>query len=269
MSIIVSIIIPCYNHGRYLAEALDSVISQTYTNWECIIIDDGSTDDSASVAKKYETIDERIHYIYQQNAGPSAARNNGVRNSHAKYILFLDGDNKLENCYAEFGVKYMESHPECTLFHGRAKTFGGTEIFKKWHYTSYRDLLRFNSIDCCAMIQRSDFDRVGGFDENMRGYEDWEFFIRLLYKNDVVYQDERILFHYRVGANPNSVNAGALAKQDAMTLYIYKKNIEKYNEYFGHPFKLLQRIESLEAWQKRTFVKFGSMIQRIIDRITR
>lgn len=263
---LVSIIVPCYNHGKYLAEALDSVIAQTYSNWECIIVDDGSTDDSANVANKYVTADERIHYLYQQNAGPSAARNNGVRNSHGKYILFLDGDNKLENYYAEYGVKYMENHPECTLFHGRAKTFGGTEIIKKWHYTSYRDLLRFNSIDCCAMIRRSDFDRVGGFDEDMRGYEDWEFFIRLLYKKDVVHQDERILFYYRVGANPNSVNAGALAKQDAMTLYIYKKNIEIYNEYFGHPFKLLQRIETLEAWENRFFVRIGTKIQQLYSK---
>lgn len=262
----VSIIVPCYNQGQYLAEALDSVLSSTLQDWECIIVNDGSTDISADVATTFVERDSRFKLFHQHNSGPSAARNRGVHESSGEFILFLDGDNKIEPEYIGSGVSFLQKHADCTLFYCKARTFGSEEKIKSWNYTTYRNLLRYNSIDCCSIIRRKDFDRIGGFDENMRGYEDWEFFIRLLYRHDVVYQDERVLFHYRVGANQNSVNAGAIARQDALTLYIYQKNIHIYNEVFGHPMKLLERIECLEAWQNRFFVRLASKVQRLADK---
>lgn len=263
---IISVIVPCYNQGQYLAEALDSVLSSTLQDWECIIVNDGSTDNSADVAKRFVERDSRFRLLYQQNAGPSAARNHGVNESTGEFILFLDGDDKIESEYISSGVSYLKRHTDCTLFYCKARTFGSEEKIKNWNYTTYRNLLRYNSIDCCSIIRRKDFDRAGGFDENMRGYEDWDFFIRLLYKHDVVYQDERELFHYRVGANQNSVNAGAIARQDALTLYIYQKNIHIYNDLFGHPQQLLARLEYLEALQNRFFVRLASKVQKLADK---
>ena len=263
---IISVIVPCYNQGQYLAEALDSVLSSTLQDWECIIVNDGSTDNSADVAKRFVERDSRFRLLYQQNAGPSAARNHGVNESTGEFILFLDGDNKIESEYISSGVSYLKRHTDCTLFYCKARTFGSEEKIKNWNYTTYRNLLRYNSIDCCSIIRRKDFDRAGGFVENMRGYDDWDFFIRLLYKHDVVYQDERELFHYRVGANQNSVNAGAIARQDALTLYIYQKNIHIYNDLFGHPQQLLARLEYLEALQNRFFVRLASKVQKLADK---
>ena len=263
---IISVIVPCYNQGQYLAETLDSVLSSTLQDWECIIVNDGSTDNSADVAKRFVERDSRFRLLYQQNAGPSAARNHGVNESTGEFILFLDGDDKIESEYISSGVSYLKRHTDCTLFYCKARTFGSEEKIKNWNYTTYRNLLRYNSIDCCSIIRRKDFDRAGGFDENMRGYEDWDFFIRLLYKHDVVYQDERELFHYRVGANQNSVNAGAIARQDALTLYIYQKNIHIYNDLFGHPQQLLARLEYLEALQNRFFVRLASKVQKLADK---
>ena len=84
---LVSVIMPCYNQGDYMPEAIESIISQTYPNWECIIIDDGSTDHSERVAKEYCQKDSRIRYIYQENAGVIAARNHAIGESLGEFIL--------------------------------------------------------------------------------------------------------------------------------------------------------------------------------------
>lgn len=96
---LVSVIMPCYNQGCYLSEALESVINQTYSDWECIIIDDGSTDSSEEIAKEYCQKDGRIRYIYQDNAGVIAARNNAIAASSGEYILPLDADDSISTVY--------------------------------------------------------------------------------------------------------------------------------------------------------------------------
>lgn len=95
MRSLVSIIVTCYNQEKYISGVLGSVLSQTYENWECIVIDDGSTDHSAEVIKKYQDKDERIHYHYKDNAGVSKARNTGFTLAKGEYIQFLDGDDLL------------------------------------------------------------------------------------------------------------------------------------------------------------------------------
>lgn len=232
----ISVIVPCYNQGVFLAEALDSLLSQTLQEWECIVVDDGSTDNSATVAKSYVARDERIRYVRQENAGPSAARNKGVALSSAPLIFFLDGDNLIHSELLAVGVGYMDGHPDCTLFYTRACYFGDRQGEFKLRYSSYKDLLVDNSIDCACIVRREDFSRAGGFDEALKGYEDWEFFIRLLYHNDNVHQDQRVLFKYRVSDNPTSVNLQAKARNAEKTMYIYRKHIDKYEEYFGNPF---------------------------------
>lgn len=233
---LVSIIVPYYNQGQYLSEALDSVLAQTFSNWEVVIVDDGSTDNSAEIAKLYAAKDARIHYIYQSNAGPSAARNHGVRESKGKYIQFLDGDNKLATRCVELAVEHMESHKETVVFYSRARYFGvrNDEFFIRW--TGYADLLCSNSIDCCCMVRRTDFDSIGGFDEQMRGYEDWEFFIRLLYVRPNVYQHPDFLFNYRISDSQTGVNAQAAKRAAELCNYMYDKNREKYNAVLGSPF---------------------------------
>lgn len=95
MTALVSVIIPCYNYGRFLSDALDSVLAQTYGDWEAIVIDDGSTDDTDAVAERYAAKDARIRYISQENRGVSAARNHGFRVARGDYVLFLDSDDLL------------------------------------------------------------------------------------------------------------------------------------------------------------------------------
>lgn len=242
----IAIIVPCYNQGKFLQEALDSVLSQSLQDWELVIVDDGSSDNSATVAKSYVAKDSRIRYVYQENAGPSAARNKGVRLTSAPLIFFLDGDNLIHRELLSRGVMYIKSHNDCTLYYSRAQYFGTRDGEFVLNYTSYRDLLVSNSIDCACIVRREDFLRIGGFDEQMRGYEDWEFFIRLLYHNDRIFQDTKILFSYRVNDGQMSVNTQAKKRNDELTTYIYHKHADKYKEYYGTPFRIVQKCNWLD-----------------------
>ena len=109
---LISIIVPCFNQGEFLAEALNSVMGQTYSNWECVIVDDGSEDDTSVVAAEFVEKDRRFSYIKQDNQGPSIARNNGISLSKGTYILPLDSDDIIESTYLEKAINYFNNHPD-------------------------------------------------------------------------------------------------------------------------------------------------------------
>lgn len=232
---IISVICPCYNQEKYLSETIGSVINQSLVNWELIIVDDGSYDKTAQIAKDYAQKDSRIKYLFQENVGPSAARNYGVRESQGKYLFFLDGDDKIAPDYLQLGVSYMEKDSVCVCFFTQVQMFGTKTGLANVKYTTYKNQLCQSSLWCCGLMRRTDFDRIGGFDETMKGFEDWEFFIRLLYKNDHVYIYPEPLFYYRI-ANPKSVGTLANKRYIEITSYIYEKHKEKYLEYWGTPF---------------------------------
>ena len=237
---------PCFNQAKYVGEAIDSVLSQTYSNWQLIIVDDGSTDDSYSVMKEYESQEERIACYQQANNGPSKARNQGAKNAKGKYLLFLDSDDKLAPTYLEQGVQYMEANEKCAVFYPRVRYFGSRNDEEPLKYTSYKDLLCKSSILCTSIIRKQDFERIGGFDEAMRGYEDWEMFIRLLYHNDVVYQSSDVLLYYRMHREEGSINAQAIRDGDQLTAYIYNKDKTIYDEFWGNPINSIIRCNYLE-----------------------
>lgn len=228
----ISIIVPCYNGEKYLRETLDCLQKQTIEDWECVIVNDGSTDGSLEIMKEYAEKDSRYKYIDKENGGPSVARNTAIAASSGKYILPLDADDLIAPSYAEKAINYLEVHDDCKLVYCEAEFFGSKT--GKWELEeySYEALLRQNLIFCSAIFRRFDFDRIGGFDENLKGYEDWEFFIRLLYKNDIIYQAPRVMFHYRI-KDEEGVNRAAKARHNSLFQYIYIKNIDIYNEYYG------------------------------------
>ena len=101
MTPLVSIIVPCYNLAQYLDEALLSIYNQTYTDWECTIVDDGSQDNTKEVAQNWVAKDSRFVYLYKENGGVSSARNFGIEKANSEYILTLDADDKHEASFLE------------------------------------------------------------------------------------------------------------------------------------------------------------------------
>lgn len=248
MSPKVSVIIPCYNQESYLKDAILSIVRQSYQNWEIIIVNDGSTDNSAEVAKELAATDPRILYISQDNQGVSAARNKGIKVSRGKYILPLDGDDTIEKDYIVRAVEYLEEHPKCVCFYCRANMFG--RVNQPWDitYTDYDHLLINNAIFCSSVYRRTDFDRIGGYDETFRhGYEDWEFYIQLLANGGEVYQDEMRLFNYRQKrTQEHSMDSISHKHEEHILNNIYIKHFNIYTKYFSSFIAEQRRISRYE-----------------------
>lgn len=197
---LVSVIMPCYNYGRFLSEALESLLAQTYPYWECIIIDDGSTDNTKEVAGSYVEKDGRIKYIFQAKSGVSKARNKGLQEAKGIYIQFLDADDLLERDKFRLQVAFLESTPSVDLIYGNMSFFKDGNIDrtrfvpafvgKQQPVSGRGDFLLGHLLDDnffligCPLFRRSLYEDVGAFDERLRGYEDWHFWYRaaLLHK---------------------------------------------------------------------------------------
>jgi glycosyltransferase involved in cell wall biosynthesis len=191
--------VPCFNQAEYLFDSIRSVIQQSYPNWECIIVDDGSTDDTEAVAHSWCKKDERFRYIHQENSGLSAARNTGIEQAKGDFILPLDADDKIADQYIEKAIEAFEQDPKLKLVYCRAHKFGMEEGAWDLPDFSLFDLAQGNIIFCSSVFRRSDWMAIGGYDPLMRhGLEDWEFHIRLLKDNGAATRLDYVGFYYRI-----------------------------------------------------------------------
>ncbi|MCK0109025.1 glycosyltransferase family 2 protein [Flavobacteriaceae bacterium S0825] len=201
MSINVSIIVPCYNQAQYLDECLNSVFDQVYSNWECIIVNDGSTDNTEAVAKKWQDKDNRIKYLSKKNGGLSAARNSGISIAKGQFILPLDSDDKISNNYIAQAVNTFEEDSTLKLVYCNAEKFGDESGLWNLPPFSLYNLSQNNLIFPCAMYKKKDWEIIGGYDVNMiYGWEDWEFWISLLKNGGGVKKLDLVGFYYRIKA---------------------------------------------------------------------
>jgi len=193
---LVSIIVPSYNYGRFLEQFIGNLRDQSYSNWECILVDDGSRDDTERVALRLQATESRLRYLQQENAGPSAARNRGLEECRGEYVQFLDADDFLEARKLEIQAGYLHEHPEVDIVYGNMRYFGEADVGERpmaewgspnpWlRYPSgtgdavLKDLLRVNlSTPNAPLLRRKVLDAAGVFDPAMRQVEDWDFWIR-------------------------------------------------------------------------------------------
>lgn len=198
----VSIIIPCFNQGQYLKEAVDSVLASTYENIEIIVVNDGSTE-YLDVLENFSAPKTKI--IHQDNQGVSSARNNGIKIAAGKYILPLDADDKIHSEYIEKAVKVLEENSDVGIVYCRAAYFGSVNGEWKLKEHKFPNYLWENGIFCSAMYRKSDWERSGGYKPEMEnGNEDWEFWITLSELGIKAYKIPEILFYYRQAENIRS-----------------------------------------------------------------
>lgn len=247
---LVSIIMPAYRQADYIADAIRSVEAQTYTNWQLVIVDDGSPDNVSEVVAPFVAGNPRIRFFHTPNGGVSAARNFGVAQSSGELILPLDADDIIDPDYLRLAVERFRTHPGTDVVYCRWKFFGETSYTPKLEYSGYRDLLHHSSIFNAGIYRREAFDAVGGYDEDFRyGLEDWELWIRMLADDSVVYQIPKPLFHYRI--KPVSRNSGLADREthaDCLNR-IYYKHRELYESRFGSP---LSYIGSVNKWENKS-----------------
>jgi glycosyltransferase involved in cell wall biosynthesis len=249
---VLSIIIPCYNHGQYLKEALQSILACDAILYEVIIVDDGSTDAYTSQVLN-ELKKQGYNVIQQPNQGVAAARNNGIRNAKGKYILPLDSDNRIRPDYVYEGVKILDNNPEISVVYGNAEYFG--EKKGEWvtgPFNLQRLMLR-NYIDTCSIFRKSMWEELGGFDtsKTIMSCEDWDFWLRAALARYGFYYVNKVLFEYRVSSNSlsNSNNAERLVA-------IVKYMEEKHKSYLNRKYIEELLVENFKKNKKLFFKLF-------------
>jgi glycosyltransferase involved in cell wall biosynthesis len=231
----ISVIVPCYNQAQYLDECLQSVLDQTYQNWECIIINDDSPDNTEDIAFQWTQKDSRFKYIKKENGGPSSTRNVGIENATGIYILPLDADDKISLDYVSKAIKIFEENPETTLVYCKAWLFGTEDGLWNLPEYDYYNLLFVNHIFCSAVFKKNDWERVEGYDEMLKtGSEDWDFWLRLLDENSIVIKLPIVGFFYRKKLTSMQVEFVADRENFARTHnYIVKKQINAFEKYYN------------------------------------
>jgi glycosyltransferase involved in cell wall biosynthesis len=174
----VSIVVPCYNGGRFLDALMASLAQQTFQDFEIIIVDDGSTEDET--LRKLAALEDRVRVVHQDNRGPSAARNIGVSKARADIVAMLDCDDTIEPTYLAETVPALRSAPPgVAMAVTHMRTAGGQTGVGRRYFNRF-DLLFTNTLSVGLVLRKEAWSAVGGYDETMReGYEDWDFSLRL------------------------------------------------------------------------------------------
>ncbi len=231
---IVSIVIPCYNHGEYLQEALDSIdIDNINYQIEIIIVDDGSSDHRT--LEKLESL-KQLNYtiIHQENGGPGKARNTGINIAVGKFILPLDADNKIKPDYINKAVPILERN-QADIVYAVPEFFGDTSNKKRQFKVRPFDdlgLVTGNCADACAIFRKEVWIKNGGYDEAMPyfGFEDWEFWINASKNNFTFHFIKEKLFFYRIDNNSMISQFNNAERNVLMHRYLAKKHADFFLE---------------------------------------
>lgn len=244
MSNLVSIIIPCYNTGIFLPEAIQSVFNSGFEDYEIIVINDGSNEK--------ETLDvlfsldfPRLKVIHQENEGLGSARNTGVQNSSGEFLFFLDSDNRVRNGYFEKALYQFSKDESLGVVYAKAHFFGESNeerfIVRPYNLNA---LLVGNYIDACSFVRRSIFEKVGMFKthQDLSGFEDWDLWIRIGLGgwNFHFLQDK--LFDYRVRAN-SMIGTLSNQKRERMMNYIANNYGFVIHHRYRRFFRIVERLD--------------------------
>ncbi|MHC5183039.1 MAG: glycosyltransferase family A protein [Planctomycetota bacterium] len=193
----VSVVIPCYNLGPYVEEAVDSVLRQTFEDYDIIVVNDGSTD-PVTVNVLQHLDKPKTTVLHTENAGVSMARNRGIEESSGRYILPLDADDRIGETYLEKAVTVLDRELETGVVYCRAEYFGERTGEMKLRECTPENMVNGNTIFCSAVFRRELWECVGGYNSNMKyDLEDWDFWLSLLEKGIKAHQLDEVLFFYR------------------------------------------------------------------------
>jgi glycosyltransferase involved in cell wall biosynthesis len=258
----VSVVIPCYNQGEYLDQAVDSVLAQSFRDFEIIVVNDGSSDENTNrLLADYRRPLTRV--IVTPNQGPSAARNTGIRESTGQYVLPLDADDLIAPTYLEQAVAVLDARPEVGIVYCRGEKFGAAN--GPWMSDDYslRRMLIGNQIFCSGFFRKSAWERVGGYRESMKhGWEDWDFWLSLIESGSQVFRIPEVLFRYRIKQVSRTTQLD-LDRQIEMHLQVMRNHKELYIENARPLLELYYRICASRPY--RLLKKLG--LPRLIGRL--
>lgn len=239
---LVSIIMPAYNAEQTISESIESVLKQTYQNWELLVVNDGSTDNTSNIVNFFN--DARIILIEQVNGGVANARNNALKSANGKYIAFLDSDDLwLEEKLERQIKKLLETNS--VMVHSKTLCFGSNPVkttdcmvHVELNFEDKEKILIYNFISILTVVvAKSVIDEIGYFDEELKGTEDWDMWIRILQKYNIVYIDD-FLTKYRVSSSGLSGNLQKhfIEEQKVWDKHtsLYSSEINRYRLWFAN-----------------------------------
>ncbi|MGQ9661187.1 MAG: glycosyltransferase family 2 protein [Kiritimatiellia bacterium] len=247
MKPLVSVVIPTYNCARYVVEAVESVLTQTFDRYEVIVVDDGSTDATASVLTQFG---ERIHYLPQDNLGAAVARNTGIARAQGDYIAFLDADDRWRPEKLARQMRALQRDPHFKIVHtdsavidadgrvisssaNRARQSGNGLVFDELFLSPISVILTSS-----ALVARECIEEVGGFDPRFPTFQDHHFFLRLAFRCPVFYIAESLV-EYRIRAG--SLTRSDIARNIREQEQLLRDIVAAYSEYFDAKPGLLRR----------------------------
>lgn len=224
----ISIIMPAYNMPwAYIDEAVASVLDQTYQDWELILVNDGSTDFTLGRLQHHQRFaPTKVSVLAKSNGGAASAQNRGIRAAIGEYVLILSSDDMIDPTFLEKTVGVLEQNPDIDI------AGCDTQVFDASHETYYTQPLSLdlqlcnNQMNYCSLVRRTVFDRVGLMDENMKGYEDWEFWIRCAKAGMKSVKIPEFLFYYRHKAHGGLLTECVQQHHAQLLAYIRAKHPE-------------------------------------------
>ncbi|WP_281231894.1 glycosyltransferase family 2 protein [Flavobacterium gelatinilyticum] len=284
MNPLVSVIVPCYNQGQYLVEALESICNQTFENWECLIIDDGSIDNTAEIAKSFVNNDSRFCYYFKKNSGVSSTRNLGLEKANGQYIQFLDCDDVLDVRKLELSLKELELNKNVQIVISNFRMFTDDIKVSSDPFCildpSYFNLegflyqwnISFSLQMQCGFFEALLFHNIR-FPENLSAQEDWVVWVSLFKTGTKAVFIDKPLAYYRI--NPNSRMSTLGIDDNKVKVLENFKSILSNDEYNKFISNLISRIyQSNEDVKKRlkevrssNTYQTGLMIKKILKKI--
>jgi glycosyltransferase involved in cell wall biosynthesis len=271
----ISVVIPCYNDGEYLAEAVESVLNQTYQEFEIIIVDDGSTDES-SLAQLNGLEHSKIQVLHTRHGGLANARNTAINAARGTYILPLDADDRVAETYLEQAVSVFDSSENVGIVYSKAELFG--EQCGLWNLPPYHfpEILLGNVIFSSAFFRKRDWAAVNGYNPNMiYGWEDYDFWLSIIELGREVVRIPETLFFYR--KRPNSMIRTMNREQ---MLYSYAQLFNNHRQLYSDniAYLLLNSADKISNYQKsiesswswrltKPFRGFNQLIRQIRRRL--
>jgi glycosyltransferase involved in cell wall biosynthesis len=249
---LISVIVPCYNYAVYLDELFQSLKNQKYTNWECLIIDDESKDNTAQIVKEYSEKDARIKYVFQKNAGPAAARKNGVELASGKYLQFIDADDFIGDDKFSIEIELFAANPAIDIVYS-GYSFVNKELTnkwiddKKWMTLSNKPFVDFVKYwECglmipihCYLFKKECFSSMGSFDPSFKTHEDWDLNLNFSLNGFRYLHHNYIGAYYRIHSSSSSRTDLTLNRKD--TLNVLAKYFSKEGLSLSYKFLIINR----------------------------
>ena len=277
----ISIIVPCYNQAQFLDEALQSVLYQTYSDWECIIVNDGSPDRTAEVAQKWVEKDSRFVYIYKENGGVSSARNLGIEKAKGVYLQFLDADDFLVKEKLALSLQQIEKNSDVNLVITNFRMFTDNPEMSSEPYCdltaqlfSFENMLyqwnnSFSIQVQCGLFHSSLFETIR-FPEELAAQEDWVVWVRIFKRGCTVVFIDQALALYRM--NPSSRMTTIGLSEDhlkACTCFRNYLSEEEYCEFstvlFSRYYQLYEDYKyRLSATKNSNSYQTGLMVKKVL-----